>query len=117
MSTQPITITSLQSALHSLPTDAKEPVVDALFVPHLLKELGFESKEIYPEYDTGNGNVDRAARKTIGSDIFLHTKSNPHILVELKGRDIDLSSSSASYHNTVKQLKRYLLAPNCKTVQ
>jgi cellulose biosynthesis protein BcsQ len=112
-----ITITSLQSALQSLPEKAQEAVVDALFVPHLLGALGFQSGEIYPQYDTGDGFVDQAARKTIGDDIFLHTGANPYLLVELKGRDIDLSSNSASYYKTVNQLKKYFLAPNCKTVQ
>jgi cellulose biosynthesis protein BcsQ len=112
-----ITITSLQSALQSLPVNAKEPVVDTLFVPHLLKELGFESGEIYPKYNTGNGFVDQAARNNNGSNVFLQTGSEPYLLLEIKGRDIDLSSNSASYYKTVNQLKQYLLAPNCKTVQ
>lgn len=113
-----ITITSLQSALQNLPTNAQEAIVDDLFAPHLLRELGFQSEEIHPEYNTGGGNVvDKAARKTIGDDVFLHTKSNPYLLVELKGRNIDLSSNSGSYYKTVNQLKQSLLAPNCKTVQ
>lgn len=109
--------TTLQSALKSLPEKAPEAIVNDLFAPHLMRELGFQSEEIHPEYDTGDGDVDKAARKTIGHDIFLRTKSNPYLLVELKGRDINLSSDAASYHKTVNQLKRYLLAPNCKTVQ
>jgi cellulose biosynthesis protein BcsQ len=78
--------------------------------------LGFQLEEVCPEYPTGNGKlVDKAARKTIGDDKFLHTKSNPFLLIELKGRDCNLSEDTAQYHKTVNQLKGYLLAPNCKT--
>ncbi|WP_445633248.1 Cobyrinic acid a,c-diamide synthase [Nostoc sp. DSM 114161] len=112
-----ITIISLRAALQSLPDNAPEPVVDHLFASHLLRALGFQSEEIHPEYNTGDGAVDKAARKTIEDDVFLHTKSNPYLLVELKGRDINLSEDAAQYQKTVNQLKRYLLAPNCQTVQ
>ncbi|WP_223280190.1 ParA family protein [Nostoc sp. PA-18-2419] len=112
-----MTLTSLRAALQSLPENAPEPVVNDLFAPHLLRALGFQSEEIHPEYNTGDGDVDKAARKTIKDDIFLHTKSNPYLLLELKGRDINLSVNTAQYQKTVHQLKRYLLAPNCQTVQ
>lgn len=113
------TTTSLRSAWRSLPDQAQEPTVNDLFVPTLLKELGFQQDEILSEYKTGNGTkaVDKAARKTIGDDIFIHTKSDPYLLIELKGRDINLSDDSVRYHHTVEQLKQYLLAPNCQTVQ
>lgn len=108
---------SLQSALNSLPEDAREPIVSELFANQLLAALGFQSGEVHPEYPTGNGKeaVDKAARKNTETDSFLYTKSNPYLLLELKGRDINLSPGSAQYHSTVRQLKRYLLAPNCKT--
>jgi cellulose biosynthesis protein BcsQ len=114
-----MTTTSLRSALRSLPDQAQEPTVNDLFVPTLFKELGFKPEEIHSGYKTGNGNdaVDKAARKTTGDDIFIHTKSEPYLLVELKGKDINLSDNSVKYHQTVSQLKRYLLAPNCHTVQ
>jgi len=110
---------SLRSALRSLPDQAQEPTVNDLFVPTLLRELGFQQDEIFSQYKTGNGAeaVDKAARKTIGDDIFIHTKSEPYLLVELKGRDINLSDDTVKYYQTVSQLKRYLLAPNCHTVQ
>ncbi len=113
------TTTSLRSALRSLPDQAQEPTVNDLFVPTLLRELGFQQDEILSEYKTGNGTkaVDKAARKTIGDDIFIHTKTNPYLLVELKGRDINLSDEAVRYHHTVEQLKQYLLAPNCQTVE
>jgi len=113
-----MTVISLQSVLRSLPENAPEAVVDQHFATQLLGALGFESEEIHPQYPTGNrGAVDKAARKTIGDDIFLYTKSNPHLLVELKGRDINLSNDAADYQKTVNQLKQYLLAPNCETAQ
>jgi hypothetical protein len=113
------TTTSLRSALRSLPDQAKEITVNDLFVPTLFKELGFKPEEIHSGYKTGNGNdaVDKAARKTIGDDVFIHTKSEPYLLVELKGKDINLSDNSVKYHQTVSQLKRYLLAPKCHSVQ
>ncbi|PSB31809.1 AAA family ATPase [Chlorogloea sp. CCALA 695] len=103
--------------MQSLPDQAQESIVNELFVPTLLKELGFQFNEINPQYNTGKGFVDKAARKTIGDDIFIHTKSNPYLLVELKGRNINLSSDSASYRDTVTQLNNYLLAPNCHAAQ
>jgi len=112
-----MTTTRLQSALRSLPENAPEAIVDKLFVPSLLNELGFQSDEIYPKYNTGKGFVDQAARKTIGDDTFLHTRSNPYLLVELKSKSINLCSDSAGYRDTVTQLKEYLLASNCHAVQ
>ncbi|BBD57574.1 cobyrinic acid a,c-diamide synthase [Nostoc sp. HK-01] len=112
-----VTTDSLREALQNLPENAPEAIVSDLFAPHLLRTLGFQPEEIYPQYNTGDGDVDKAARKTNGEDVFLNTKSNPYLLLELKGRDINLSEDAAQYHTTVKQLKRYLLAPNCQTVQ
>lgn len=109
--------TRLQNALRSLPENAPEAVVNSLFVPYLLKDLGFQPEEIHPEYNTGTKPVDYAARKTVGDDIFIHTKSEPYLLLELKGRDINLSNNAAHYQKTVSQLKGYLLAPNCSTAQ
>jgi len=107
---------SLRSALQSLPENAPEAVVELHFTTQLLIALGFEAEEVHPQYPDGNGKfVDRAARKTIGDDVFLHTKNNPYLLLELKGREINLSEGSNQYQSTVRQLKQYLLAPNCKT--
>jgi len=47
----------------------------------------------------------------------LQTKSNPFLLIELKGRDINLTENSPSYKATVNQLKRQLLGNNCKAAQ
>jgi cellulose biosynthesis protein BcsQ len=114
----PTTI-NLRAALQNLPEDCKEAAISSFFANHLLAALGFQPGEIHPQYPTGNRSdaVDLAARKTIGDDVFLHTRSNPDLLLELKGRDINLANDSAQYQNTVKQLKRYLFSPNCKTAK
>lgn len=107
----------LQEALQSLPENAPEPIVKEIFSPVLFKALDFQQGEIHPEYSTGNGPVDYALRKTREDDVFLHTKANPLLLVELKGRDINLSPDAANYPKTVNQLKRYLLAENTSSCQ
>ena len=110
----------LIKSLQALPEQAPEAIVNANFIALLFFEaLGFTLQERIPEFQTGNGKdkVDYAIRHNTKDDIFLHTKVNPYILVELKGRDINLAYGSPSYKATVKQLKRYLLGKNCKTVQ
>lgn len=110
--------TTLQAALQSLPQGASEAIVSVHFSPQFLQALGFDSNEVVPQYDTnGGGIVDLAARKTIGNDIFLHTKSNPYLLLELKGKDINLTEGTSDYLKTVNQLKRQLLGSNCKSAK
>ncbi|ESA34756.1 cobyric acid synthase [Leptolyngbya sp. Heron Island J] len=112
---------SLPAALSKLPEDAPEAVVSAtFFVPHVLEELGFSQSngEVIPEFDTGKGAADYAVRKNIGDDIFLHTRNNPYMICELKGRDINLEEGSAQYKRAVQQLhKKYLLAPKCRSAK
>ena len=111
---------SLIKSLTQLPELAQEPIVAHNFIAiSFLDALGFNLQERISEFKTGKGqqSVDYALRHNIDEDIFLHTKTNPDILVELKGRDINLALGSSSYKSTVKQLKRYLLASNCKTVR
>jgi cellulose biosynthesis protein BcsQ len=109
---------ALKQALLNLPENAKESIVDRIFVPEFLTALGFGIRERVPQYNTGSrGPVDYALRPNTNEDIFLATQSNPYLLLELKGRDINLSEGSAQYQSTFKQLKEYLLASNCKTVQ
>lgn len=109
---------SLNQALHDLPDVAQEAVVDLSFVQRsLLEALGFYTGEICPQYDTGKGAVDYAVRKNDHDDIFLNTRANPYLLLELKGRDVSLSEGSAGYKKTVEQLRRYLLGSHSKTVQ
>lgn len=111
---------NLIESLRNLPDDANETIVDNNFIAtSFFSALGFILQERVPAYKTGNGGdkVDYALRKNTENSIFLHDQIEPKILVELKGRDINLTYESPSYKSTVTQLKRYLLAPNCKSVQ
>jgi cellulose biosynthesis protein BcsQ len=110
----------LEEALQNIPLDAQEPIVDGNFIASpFLDALGFGLQERIPQFKTGNGGdaVDYALRSNTEDDIFLHNRANPQVLVELKGRDINLAPESRSYQATVRQLKRYFLAPNCRSVQ
>lgn len=111
---------SLLRAWLDLPTDAQEAIVSTNFATfQLFDALGFEERERVPQFQTGLGNqaVDFAAKHNQQGDIFLDNKSNPYLLVELKGRDVNLAPSSAQYASTVKQLHGYLLSPNCHSVK
>jgi cellulose biosynthesis protein BcsQ len=111
-------VTSLKSYLQHLPQDASQAIVSTNFAPYLISYLGFSTTERIPEYDTGGGGItDFATRRNLENDIFLQTKSNPFLLIELKGRDINLTENSPSYKATVNQLKRQLLGNNCKAAQ
>ncbi|REJ48172.1 MAG: ParA family protein [Microcystis flos-aquae DF17] len=111
-------VTSLKSYLQHLPQDASEAIVSTNFARYLISYLGFSTTEIIPQYDTGGGGItDFATRRNLANDIFLQTKSNPFLLIELKGRDINLTENSPSYKATVNQLKRQLLGNNCKAAQ
>ncbi|HLO87075.1 MAG TPA: AAA family ATPase [Nostocaceae cyanobacterium] len=110
----------LIQALNSLPDNAQEPVVGNIFISQFCKELGYDITEVFPSFSTGNGGeaVDFALRHNRdSSDIFINTGANPQVLIEIKGRDINLSEGTAQYKSTVKQINKYLLAPNCKSVQ
>lgn len=112
-------INYLEQTLRDLPDDANEAIVDLNFIAtSFFESLGFSAHERVPSFKTGRGHdaVDYALRKNNEDNDFLHTQSSPSILVELKGRDINLEYGKGSYKNTVKQLKRYLMAPNCKSV-
>ena len=111
-------VTSLKSYLQHLPQDASEAIVSTNFAPYLISYLGFSTTEIIPQYDTGGGGItDFATRRNLANDIFLHTKSNPFLLIELKGREINLTENSPSYKATVNQLKRQLLGTKCQAAQ
>ncbi|MCA2711364.1 MAG: AAA family ATPase [Microcystis sp. M015S2] len=111
-------VTSLKSYLQHLPQNASEAIVSTNFAPYLISYLGFSDKERIPQYDTGGGGItDFATRRNLENDIFLHTKSNPFLLIELKGREINLTENSPSYKATVNQLKRQLLGNNCQAAQ
>ncbi|NEP61829.1 MAG: hypothetical protein F6K31_33570 [Symploca sp. SIO2G7] len=109
---------SIQQVLGAIPTDAREPLVKDRLFPQFFQALGFVDREYYPEYATGQGgdSVDYAVRNNLDeNDIFIETRNNPFLLLELKGKDINLEEGSSAYLSTKKQLIKYLLAPNCKT--
>lgn len=111
-------VKSLKPYLQHLPQNASEAIVSTNFAPYLISYLGFSDKERIPQYDTGGGGItDFATRRNLENDIFLQTKSNPFLLIELKGRDINLTENSPSYRATVNQLKRQLLGNNCQAAQ
>jgi len=111
-------VKSLKSYLQDLPQDASQAIVSTNFARYLISYLGFSTTEIIPSYDTGGGGItDFATRRNLANDIFLQTKSNPFLLIELKGRDINLTENSPSYKATVNQLKRQLLGNNCQAAQ
>lgn len=114
-----MSFSQIRQALLSLPEGALEPIVCSIFISELLKLLGFNQTEIVPQFATGRSGdaVDYAARKNFDSDIFINTKSNPCLLLEAKGRNINLTPGSAQYKSAVRQIECYLLAPNCKSVQ
>ena len=112
MSTQ--TSTSLSEALRHLPTNADEPTVESQFIElALLASLGFGRGDFCRQFSTGQGAkaVDYAARATRDDDLFLHTRQDPYLLIEVKGRDTDLQEDSPGCRNAVRQLKEYLKPP------
>ncbi len=111
-------VTSLKSYLQHLPQDASQAIVSTNFAPYLISYLGFSTTERIPEYDTGGGGItDFATRRNLENDIFLQTKSNPFLLIELKDRYTNLTENSPGYKATVNQLKRQLLGNNCRAAQ
>jgi cellulose biosynthesis protein BcsQ len=105
--------------LDTLPVNAEEATVVDIFVKALLRSLGFDENERYREFKTGKGSdsVDYAVRKNTVDDIFLNSKSNPYLLVEVKGQNINLANGSPSNRTTKAQLEKYLLSPHCKSAQ
>ncbi|HAC63711.1 MAG TPA: chromosome partitioning protein [Cyanothece sp. UBA12306] len=120
VATQSTRIEDLKSRWQKLDSDAKEIVVADNFIRPFLEVLGFDQySEIYPQFPTGRNNamVDFAARKNTQNDQFITTKKAPHLILEVKGRNVNISEGKAPYRDLVNQLKRYLLDPNCKTVK
>jgi cellulose biosynthesis protein BcsQ len=111
-------VKSLKSYLQHLPQDASHAIVSTNFAPYLISYLGFSTTEIIPQYDTGGGGItDFATRRNLANDIFLQTKSNPFLLIELKDRYTNLTENSPGYKATVNQLKRQLLGTKCQAAQ
>ncbi|ELS02957.1 ATPase involved in chromosome partitioning [Xenococcus sp. PCC 7305] len=109
---------TLVETLQNLPEFAIEEVVKIIFMPTFFDALGFALLERKPEFITeGRLRVDYALRHNAEDNIFLNDKVNPHILVELKGRNIDIACDKPQYKTTVNQLKSYLLGSNCKSAQ
>ncbi|NBD16099.1 MAG: AAA family ATPase [Cyanobacteria bacterium] len=109
----------LKQALLSLPEEAPETIISHRFIPAFLEALGFTQNERYPEFSTGVGGqaVDFAARRNTDEDLFFYSPKNPFLIVEVKGRDVNLANGE--YKKTVKQIKRYLApsAVNCQTAK
>ncbi|MEO1391181.1 MAG: ParA family protein, partial [Cyanobacteria bacterium J06634_6] len=108
---------SLQTVIDSLPPNAQEPIVEQRFTPAFIQALGFELNEMVPQFDTGKGPVDHAARANTGDDVFIETQTDPYLYVEVKGHNSVLAEGHRDYINALAQLKRYLLAPNSESVQ
>lgn len=116
-SAQSTSIENLKQALINLPPD--EAIVSSIFVESLLDVLGFSRFDRCPQYSTGAGGdaVDFAARKNTSGNTFLHSREKPFLLVEVKGRNVNLSDGSSASKTTKAQLERYFLAPKCKTAE
>lgn len=110
---------SLEQVLKDLPSDASEAVVEHNFSKVFLNALGFENLEILPQFPVGRRFVDQAARKNPSEeDIFLRTRKNPYLYMEVKGRGENLSDENhPNYRKAAFQLKQYLLHPDSKTVK
>ena len=111
----------LVEELQNLPEDARELKVDTDFISRsFLDALGFSLSERANQFRVSISNlkkVDYALRHNTDDDNFSKTEVNPYILVELKGRNIDIAYNKPNYKRIVKQIKEYLLAPNSKSVQ
>lgn len=109
----------LKNILQALPSDANEAMVEQQFSPVFLNALGFSGMEIIPQFPVGNNSVDQAARRNIGDvDVFLHTRKDPHLYMEVKGRTENLTEGHKEYNKALLQLKyKYLLHPDSKTVK
>lgn len=116
---------SWHQILDTIPANANESIISSNFIEPLLEAVGFTRQEWYPQFSTAQGGckVDYAARKNTDGDIFLHNKTNPYILIEVKGRAtnsgaiINLAEGMPQYKRTKEQLKRYLLSANCQTAE
>lgn len=109
---------SLKEIWQSLPKDASESVVTHMLMPSILKALGFDENERYPNFKTGRKSdaVDFGARiNSHTSGKFIENPINPHLLIEVKGRDINLFQGH-QYQKTIMQIKRYLHSSASKTL-
>ncbi len=110
----------LAKELSKIPDDANEATVSRIFVQSLLQVLGYSNQEFIEQFKTGNTRkVDFAAKKTNDETFFINTKSQPDLLIEVKGRashpgsQINLSDGTLQYIAAKDQLKSYLLDSKC----
>lgn len=108
---------NLQTAIQRLPNCAPEPIVEQWFTPAFIQALGFDIDEMVPQFDTGAGTVDHAARCNFEGNVFIQTRENPCLYVEVKGQDSTLTENHPDYVKALTQLKRYLLAPKSESVE
>lgn len=110
---------SLREKLEKIsPSEKTEQVIVQYFAEPLLHELGFGDLEIRPQFETGCGRVDFAARKnTEATDIFHSSQKNPYLFLEAKSRTYDLSEGSSTYEEAVDQLKGYLSRERSKSAK
>lgn len=108
---------TLQSVIEALPTGATEPIVEQRFTPAFIQALGFSEDNMVPQFDTGAGPVDHAARLHKDGERFIETHKAPYLYVEVKGHSSNLTEGHPDYVRALAQLKRYLLAPNSESVQ
>lgn len=105
------------------PNESNEAFISQRFVEPLIEALGFNQQEQVPEFETGRGKVDFAARKNTESDNFSFSRTNPYLLVEVKpraagkGAKFNLSEGYPQYISTREQIKKYLLSRNCQECQ
>ena len=110
---------SLREKLEKIsPSEKTEQVIVQYFAYPLLYELGFGDLEIRPQFETGCGKVDFAARKnTEATDIFYNSQKNPYLFLEVKSRTYDLSEGSSTYEEAVDQVKGYLSRERSKSAK
>ncbi|MEG3930332.1 MULTISPECIES: AAA family ATPase [unclassified Microcoleus] len=117
-----MTTINWNEVLDSISENAEEPEVEDRFVKRLLNALGFTSDEWVQQFKTGKGPADFAARKNHDEDKFSVAKSNPYLIIEVKGRVsgkaiINLAEGTPMYKKAKEQITGYLLAPKCQTSQ
>ncbi|MDI9635830.1 AAA family ATPase [Oscillatoria amoena NRMC-F 0135] len=116
MNTQTKNEIDWNKVLDDAPKNAPEAAISHYFIKFFIKALGFNEKEYCPEFPTGNNTdkVDFAARENTSSSLFYKEPKDPYLLIEFKGSSINLAEGTAQYQATKEQIKKYLLAPNCK---
>lgn len=109
----------LETGWQSLPPDAPESLVSDQFVRPLLNAIGYDNNtEIYPQFPVGRTFVDYAVRKADDNDIFLTTKANPYLYVEVKSRTENFCAEShPNYRRAAFQLRGYLAHSDSASVK